>query len=297
MKIQSHQKSRPILGAFWMILSGLSFVGVYIGVKYSGERLPAAQSAFLRYIIGLLFFIPLLPTLMREGITRAALRLGAWRGIIHTFAVTLWFFAMLRLPMTEVSAMGYLTPIFVTIGAVVFWSEKIALRRVLAIVVGFAGVLIILRPGFRELGLGHLAMILTTIGFAGSYLVAKRMTDVMSPNMVVAVLSVSATMGLAPLAAMNWVTPTVAELAWMAAVALCATGGHYFMTFALRAAPITVTQPMTFLQLIWASLFGFPLFDEAIDGFVILGGLIIIAAIGYITYRSAQIAAHKDHTD
>ena len=270
---------KPITGALWMGLSGLCFVGVYVGVKYVGTRLPAAESAFLRYALGLVFLVPVAHTLVRDGLTVDVIKLGAGRAFLHTFAVTLWFYAMARIPVSEVSAMGYLTPIFVTLGAVLIMGERLALRRGLAIIVAIIGVLVILRPGLREVSMGHLAMLGTTLCFGVSYLMAKRLTDLASADMVVALLSIGVTIGLIPLTIPVWITPTSFEVSMLLAVAIFAVAGHYSMTFAFRSAPLTVTQPVGFLQLIWAIAVGYLLFGESIDAFVIVGGVTIIGTL------------------
>jgi len=280
---------KPITGALWMGLCGLCFIGVYAGVKYVGPRLPAAESAFLRYALGLVFLIPVARRLLREGLPLNVIKLGAGRALLHTFAVTLWFYAMARIPVAEVSAIGYLTPIFVTLGAVLIMGERLALRRGLAIVVAIMGMLVILRPGFREVSMGHLAMLGTTLCFGVSFLIAKRLTDLASADVVVALLSIGVTIGLIPLTIPVWIAPTSFEVGTLLAVAIFAVAGHYCMTFAFRSAPLTVTQPVGFLQLIWAVATGYLLFGESIDAFVILGGVIIIGAVLYITLREAQL--------
>ena len=279
-----------------MGLSGLCFVGVYVGVKYVGTRLPAAESAFLRYALGLVFLVPVARTLVREGLTVDVIKLGAGRAFLHTFAVTLWFYAMARIPVSEVSAMGYLTPVFVTLGAVLIMGERLALRRGLAIIVAIIGVLVILRPGLREVSMGHLAMLGTTLCFGVSYLMAKRLTDLASADMVVALLSIGVTIGLIPLTIPVWITPTSFEVSMLLAVAIFAVAGLYSMTFAFRSAPLTVTQPVGFLQLIWAVAVGYLLFGESIDAFVIVGGVTIIGAVLYITLREAQLKRNYERT-
>ena len=129
------QPNKVINGALWMGLSGLCFIGVYAGVKYVGTRLPTTQSAFLRYVLGLIFLLPVARALWREGLSRNVVKLGIGRAFFHTFAATFWFYAMARIPMADVSAMGYLTPVFVTVGAVFLLGERLALRRGLAIAV------------------------------------------------------------------------------------------------------------------------------------------------------------------
>jgi drug/metabolite transporter (DMT)-like permease len=290
------QPNKPIAGALWMGLSGLCFIGVYVGVKYVGTRLPAAESAFLRYALGLVFLLPFVRSLWREGLPSQVIKLGIGRAVLHTFAVTLWFYAMARIPIAEVSSMGYLTPIFVTLGAVLIMGESLALRRGLAIAIAIIGVLVILRPGFREVSMGHLAMLGTTLCFGISYLMAKRLTDLASADMVIALLSIGVTIGLIPLTIPVWITPTSSEVGTLFAVAIFAVAGHYSMTFAFRSAPLTVTQPVTFLQLIWAVAVGYLLFGENIDSFVVLGGVIIIGAVLYITLREAQLRKKIERT-
>lgn len=279
-----------------MGLSGLCFIGVYVGVKYVGTRLPAAESAFLRYALGLVFLLPVVRSLWREGLPSQVIKLGIGRAVLHTFAVTLWFYAMARIPIAEVSSMGYLTPIFVTLGAVLIMGESLALRRGLAIAIAIIGVLVILRPGFREVSMGHLAMLGTTLCFGISYLMAKRLTDLASADMVIALLSIGVTIGLIPLTIPVWISPTSSEVGTLFAVAIFAVAGHYSMTFAFRSAPLTVTQPVTFLQLIWAVAVGYLLFGENIDSFVVLGGAIIIGAVLYITLREAQLRKKIERT-
>ena len=279
-----------------MGLSGLCFIGVYVGVKYVGTRLPAAESAFLRYALGLVFLLPFVRSLWREGLPSQVIKLGIGRAVLHTFAVTLWFYAMARIPIAEVSSMGYLTPIFVTLGAVLTMGESLALRRGLAIAIAIIGVLVILRPGFREVSMGHLAMLGTTLCFGISYLMAKRLTDLASADMVIALLSIGVTIGLIPLTIPVWISPTSSEVGTLFAVAIFAVAGHYSMTFAFRSAPLTVTQPVTFLQLIWAVAVGYLLFGENIDSFVVLGGAIIIGAVLYITLREAQLRKKIERT-
>jgi len=288
--------NKPITGALWMVLTGLCFIGVYVGVKYVGTRLPASESAFLRYLLGLVFLVPILRSLWREGLTLEAMKLGAARAFAHTIAVTLWFYSMTRLSVAEVSAMSYLTPVFVTAGAVVLLGERLALRRGLAILFAVIGVLVILRPGYREISMGHFAMLGGTICFGASYLIAKRLTDLVSAEMVLALLSIGVTIGLVPLAFPIWITPTIFELSMLFLVATFAVAGHYTMTLAFRAAPLTVTQPIGFLQLVWAVAVGYFLFGERIDLFVILGGLIITSSVLYITLREAQLKRRRERT-
>lgn len=282
-------ESRPVAGILWMLLTGANFVAVTAIVKHVGSGLPAAESAFLRYLLGLVFLIPMARPLMAAKFTRKILFLYGIRGIAHALGVILWFYAMTRITMAEVTSLAYLNPIYVTIGAIFLLGEKVALRRILAICVALVGALVILRPGFRELSPGHFAMLANALLFGGSYLIAKVMSDQSHPAVVVAMLSITVTIGLAPFAWVVWVPPSLEDLGWMFLVACFATAGHYTMTLALASAPVTVTQPVTFLQLVWAMTLGALVFGEPIDIWVVFGGAIIIGAVSFITWREAML--------
>ena len=281
--------ARPLAGILWMLGSGLCFVGVTGVVRSLGTDLPAAQSAFLRFGWGALFLLPALVTLARGGVARGVMRLHLMRGVLHIAAVVCWFYAMARIPVAEVTAIGYLNPVMLTLGMAVFMGEKLAFRRLAAIGVALLGALIVLRPGLREVTQGHLSQVAAACFFAGSYLFAKKLSGMISAGQAVAVLSLIVTIGLAPFAWLVWVPVSAAQIGWLAVVAAFATAGHYCMSRAFALAPVAVTQPVVFLQLVWATILGRFVFGEAVDPFVILGGAVIVASVSYIAWREAVL--------
>jgi drug/metabolite transporter (DMT)-like permease len=278
-----------MVGIFWMLTTGLFFVAVTALVKWMGPGMPPAQSAFLRYLLGLVFLLPMIKDLRSATVTKRQWKLFGLRGFFHAFGVMLWFFAMTRIPIAEVTAMNYLAPVYVTIGAAIFLGEKLALRRIMAVIIALLGAAIILRPGFREVHPGHLAMLIAAVVFAGSYLLAKVLADEVKPTVVVAMLSLFVTLALAPFAFANWVSPSWSDLGILLVVAMFAQAGHYTMTLAFAAAPVTVTQPITFLQLVWATLLGLLVFAEPVDIWVVIGGVVILASVTFITWREATL--------
>lgn len=284
-----HEKQRPLAGVIWMVIAGLCFVGVTALVKVNGSRMPAAESAFLRYALGLVFLIPMMGAIRSVSFTPRLIRLIAVRGVVHTAGVTLWFFAMTQISIAEVTAMNYLTPVFVTIAAALFLGETLAFRRILAVIFALIGAMIILRPGFRELSVGHFAMLGVAMTFCISYLTAKLLSDEVPASVVVSMLSVAVTIGLAPFAFAVWIVPTWTEVGILFLVACFATAGHYSMSVAFSNAPLTVTQPVTFIQLIWAVMLGYFAFGEGIDYWVIAGGFVILGSITFITWREAVL--------
>lgn len=282
-------EDRPTVGVFWMVVTGLCFVAVTALVKHFARDLPAAQSAFMRYALGAVFILPMLRPMLNAGITRRDLGIFVLRGGAHTIGVTLWFFSMTAIPIAEVTAMNYMSPVYVTLGAAFFLGEKLAFRRIAAVLVALIGALIIIRPGVREVSAGHLAMLFAGLVFGASYLITKILSARFSAAVIVGMLSVTVAIGLFPLAMVVWQPPTAEQVFGMFLVACFATAGHYTMTLAFAAAPVTVTQPVTFLQLIWAVLLGTLVFHESVDIWVILGGALILGAVTFITWREAML--------
>ncbi len=278
-----------LTGILWMLMAGLCFVAVNGTVRWLGQALPAAEGAFIRFVFGLIFLVPALLPALRRGFSPRIWALFALRGGLHTLAVVLWFFAMARITVAEVTAIGFLNPIVVSIGATLLMGERISWRRALAIAVALAGAMIVLRPGLRALAPGHLAQLGAAVTFGASYLVAKRLSEQVPASVVVAMMSLTVCIGLAPLAALNWVPPSGLQCAVLACTAIFATAGHYAMTRAFAAAPLTVTQPVTLLQLLWAALLGALAFGEPVDIWVLTGGAVMIGAISYITWREARL--------
>ncbi|MEX3014381.1 DMT family transporter [Gymnodinialimonas hymeniacidonis] len=282
--------ARPGWGLFWMFVTGLCFVTVTASVKMVGDTVPSTQAGFLRYALGLIFLAPMIPSVRRASIDRRTGGMLFARGACHALAVSMWFFAMTRIPIADVTALNYLNPVYVILLAVVFLGERLGPWRIAAVCVAFLGTLIIIRPGFREIDTGHIVMLFAAVAMAGSYFLAKILSQKLAPEVVVFYLSVLVPILLAPVAWAVWVPIGWVDLGWLFVCALFATLGHYTMTLAFRAAPLTVTQPITFLQLLWATLLGVLVFGEPVDAFVVLGGTMIIAAVTFITWREAMRA-------
>ncbi|MDK2774601.1 DMT family transporter [Tabrizicola sp.] len=279
---------RPVEGVLWMLTTTLAFVGVNGIVRHLGTELPAAQSAFIRFAFGLVFLAPAVWAMRRVALPAGIWPLFLWRGALHVAAVIFWFWAMARVPVAEMAAIGFLNPVVVLVIAGLLLGEGLGRGRVLSVAVALVGALVVLRPGLREVSLGHLSQLVATLFFAVSYIFAKRLSGMAPASVVVGVLSVTVSLGLAPMAWWVWEPVTGVQLAWLAGVAGLATLGHYTMTRAFRAAPLAVTQPVTFLQILWATLLGALVFDEAVDGFVILGGALIVGAVSLNTWAEAR---------
>ena len=281
--------SSALRGILWMLLTTLLFVLVTAIVRFIGDGIPASQAAFIRYVIGTIILLPFILPLIKKSINKKDLIIYIFRGFAHGAGVILWFYAMSRIPIAEVTAISYTGPIYISIGAAIFFGEKLALRRIIAIFIAFIGTLIILRPGFQEISTGQLAQIISAPLFAISYLLSKELTKKHNSLVIVCMLSVFVTLILTPPAISVWVQPSIKEIISLGIVAILATLGHITLTQAIKSAPIIIIQPISFLQLVWATLIGYFIFSETVDIYVIVGGLVIIVSVTYISYREMKL--------
>ena len=287
--------NQSLVGIFWMVITTILFVAVTASVRFLDGEVPAPQAAFMRYLIGTLLLIPALISLIKVKPNRSLMKKFLIRGVVHSIGVTLWFYAMSVMPVAEVTAIGFLTYIFVSIGACLFLNEKLHKHRLTAIVISFIGALIILRPGFKEIGNGQIGMLIATIVFTLSYLIAKIVSKERSSAEIVAMLSLFTTIFLIPTAIYSWEPLSIKALVVLTFTAVIATLGHITMTKAIKSAPMVVTQPILFLQLVWASMVGLFIFDENFDPFVILGGTVIMICVCYVSYREHKLGKKITH--
>ena len=281
-------------GILWMVATTVLFVIVTAVVRYLGTEMHPIQAAFLRYAFGVALIIPFCLRASLFRIPFARLRLHAFRGIAHGIAIMLWFFAMMRLPIAEVTALSFMTPVFIIIGASVFLKEHFYRHRAIAVALGIAGGLIILQPGFRAIDLGAIAQLVAAPLFAVSMLIAKNLTRNESNGHILLMLSVFCTLTLTLPAIAIWRQPTLEELSWLFLCAVFATAGHYCMTRAFRSAEIAALQPITFLQLVWATLMGSFLFGEQPNFWVWLGGGIIVISATYNARMERNVRSLSD---
>ena len=272
---------------FWMVVTTLLFAIVTGIVRYIGSDIPAPVAAFIRYIISTLFFIPLIIKMFILERNRSNRQVYWYRGLAHGFGVILWFFAMARIPVSEVTAIGYITPIFVSIAAFIFLKETFSISIIGALVICMMGMIIIIRPTTSGIATGQLSMIIATLFFAASYILAKKLASTESTLEILVALNFIVTLTLAPFAIAFWVTPNLQEVLFLGIVALFATTGHFTMTMALKLAPITITQPILYVQIVWASSIGFIFFGETISLWFSVGATLIILSSLYVTYTSS----------
>jgi drug/metabolite transporter (DMT)-like permease len=279
------------VGILWMILSCalLSAVAV-LGREAALEGVPLFQIVLLRLAFAAVAFTPMLAW-RGVGMARTAhLRLYLVRVAIGFVGMTTWFLALSLTTVGEVQAIGFLTPLFATIGAWLILHEAIGWRRWTAILVGFAGAMVILRPGIGAASLGTWVAVAAALGMAASSIFIKQLADRDHPDTVVLVTTLmQCVVALGPGLAV-W-QPLDAGL-WVVFAAMGALGmlGHIALARAFRAADASIVMGVDFARLPFAVLFGWLAFGELIDFWTWVGAGIIFGAALYTARRERRLA-------
>jgi drug/metabolite transporter (DMT)-like permease len=273
-------------GMLWVALSGLLFSCLNATMRNITLSLDAFESQFLRYLAGVLVMVPLV---LRDGWRnyRPVNIAGQfWRGGVHTVGLMLWFTALPHLGLADMTAIGFTGPIFIMLGAAWFLGEKMRGDRWIAAAIGFAGVLVVVAPKFTgQGGVYALAMLASSPVFAASFLITKSLTRTESAGVIVLWQGITVTLLSLPLSLLHWTAPTVWQWVGFASAGLLGSLGHYCLTRGFRAADISATQSLRFLDLIWASLMGWLVFADVPSHTTVLGALVILASTVWIARR------------
>jgi drug/metabolite transporter (DMT)-like permease len=283
-------------GMLLLLCATILFSCMHALIRHVGEAQHPFEMAFFRNLFG---FIVLAPFFMRYGfgiLRTQRFGLHAIRGTVHVGSMLLFFSAVTVAPLATVAAMTFTAPLFVTLGAVLLLGEKIRYRRVGALLIGFAGVMIVLRPGLGGLEVGALM----ALGSSGIWACALLMIKVLSRTESSITLTAYMAIFLTPLsaipAALVWQWPSAEELGWLALMGSIGTAGHLFLAQAFREADATTVLPLDFLRLIWASLLGYFLFSQVPEVLVWIGGAVIFSSTIYLAYREAVVSRHTRKT-
>jgi drug/metabolite transporter (DMT)-like permease len=227
----------------------------------------------------------LVPSMLRLGLGTLlpkAPRLQLMRGLFHAGGMTLWFAALPMVSLAELTAIGFSGPIFICLGAVLFLHERMSGARWAAVLLGFAGVIIVVKPwhggGFGGVSPGMLLMLASAPVFAGSFLFAKALTRYDRSDVVVLWQHLWVSILLAPLALSYWAMPAPGQWALLVLCGFLGAGGHYCMIRAFRVADISAVQTVKFLELVWAAILGWIVFGTAPASATVAGGVVILAA-------------------
>ncbi|GHE25626.1 DMT family transporter [Vulcaniibacterium thermophilum] len=276
--------------ALLMLGSTLFFALMAVAIRLASQSLHTFEIAFFRNFFGV---IAALPLLVRHGpglLRTTQLPRYAIRCVIGVGSMFCGFWAIGHLPLAQAVTLSYSTPLFVTILAVWWLGEQVRARRWAAVVVGFVGVLVLVRPGTASFTAGSLVAVAAAVLSAIVSIQIKQLSRTEPADRIV----LWTTMLWVPLslgpALFVWEWPQGITWLWVAAAGALGTSGHMLWTRAIKLGDVSALTPISFMQLPVVALFGFVLFDESVDRWTLAGAAIILGSNAYIAHREAQLA-------
>lgn len=283
------QRVDPSLRALiWAVVAGMLFCCLNVLARAMAQQLESFQAQFMRYLCGILVMLPLV---LRHGPAQfMPRRIGGQftRGAVHAAGLCLWFYALPRIPLANMTAIGFTTPIFIMLGAALVLRERLHGDRWAAALLGFTGVLIVVMPNLSGAGgLNHLVMLASAPMFAVSLLITKAQTGYERPEVIVLWQAITVTIYSMPMA--WWVWQPATTLQWGSFVLMGVIGNlaHYCLYRGYRVADISATQSVKFLDLVWSAALGWLVFGDLPSQYTMLGGAVIFAATAWIARREA----------
>lgn len=289
------QGSTPLLGFFWVTLAMLCFAGLAAFGKHAARAgLDPLQVIFFRNLFCIMFMMPLLAVRGPALLKTDQLRFYGVRAGLAFLSMMAWFYALALIPLAELTSIGFLGPLFATLFAIVFLGEVVRMRRISALLVGFVGAMIMLRPGGSSFGLGQAFALFSAIsaGIVGPML--KQMTARDDADKIVFISNALTTpISLLP-ALFVWVWPPLDLWPYLVGMGLCAVIGHISLMRGFATTDASLVFTYEFSRLPFAVAVGYFLFHESVDLWTLVGATVIFASAFYITRREAQLAAARD---
>jgi drug/metabolite transporter (DMT)-like permease len=276
----SHPEGNAARAALWMTGAIVSFSLMAVAGREVSVDLDTFELMMYRSLIGAVIVTAIgavtgrLPQ-MRTG----RLRLHAVRNVFHFTGQNLWFYGVAVIPLAQLFAFEFTTPLWVALLAPLVLGEVLNRKRVLAVLLGFLGILIVARPGISPLGIGHLAAVAAAVGFAGNVLATKRLARTETVWTILFWMTwMQVLFGLVCAGIDGDIAlPQMASVKWVAIVGLCGLTAHLSITSALQCAPASVVAPMDFARLPIIAVVGMMLYSEALDVAVFVGAALILA--------------------
>lgn len=287
--------SRPFLAFAWMMGAVASFTLMAVAGREIQVEMNTFELMLYRSVIGVAIVAAIIAASPAgfAQIRTAHADLHVKRNVVHFAAQNCWFYAVAAIPLSQLVALEFTNPLWVAVIAPFMLGERLTRAKVLAVLVGFAGVLVVARPGVSPVEIGHAAGLAAAMGFAFNTLFTKQ---IMAHDGVLCVLFwmvVSQTAMALVLSLPGGIPiPSAAILPWIVAVGVTGLSAHYCLTSALGHAPASVVAPMEFLRLPTISLVGMWVYGEVLSAAVLIGaGLIIVANLINLRAERARAAA------
>lgn len=281
--------SDPLKGALWMFAASFFFASMNAIIRHVSVELHPFEIVFFRNFFGLLAMAPWLARHGLGALRTRRLPLHALRAVVGLAAMAAWFYALSRMPLTDAVAVSFTAPLFTTIVAVPILGEVIRARRVSALLLGFAGMLIILRPGLQTFTPEAAFVLFAAAGMGLNMVVLRVLARTESTGAIVTYMVLLLTpLSLIP-ALFVWQTPSLAALAWLMLLGIAAALAHLCLTRAFAAAEATAVAPFDFARLPLVAVIAYLAFDERPDVWSWVGAFVIGTSTLYIAHREAVL--------
>jgi drug/metabolite transporter (DMT)-like permease len=286
-----HPDSRPMLGIVLMLVSGFMFVTMDMLAKYGAEDLPVPIIVWGRYVFHLAIMVALFPGVRFSRLwkTKRPIALSLRGGLLA--ACTLCFFlAIATVPLADANAISFASPLFMVALSIPLLRETVGRRRWAAVVIGFLGILIIVRPGFQQMHWAYLLLLAVALMFAIYSIMTRQLSRDEDPMAMLFYTGLIGALGASLAAPFYWQTPNLQQ--WLLLLAIGAIGGvsHLIIIHAFKAASASMLAPFQYPMIIWSVLYGYYIFDDVPDAWTIAGATIIIASGFYVWLRETQLA-------
>ena len=277
--------SKNIQAVLLALIASFCAVLMSVFLKLGQQDANVFTVGFMRFFFGLLIILPFIIKSRFKIYNTTNLKLHISRSIINVPMMILGFAALMYIPLEQIKAIGFLSPILVVILSVIFLKERIYLIRTFSLFLGFIGTLIILRPGIIEINIGVYMVLLSGLLWSTVIIITKFMSKTDSAMTILTYQYTFVSLFTFPLAIIYWSNPTVTSIFYSFLAAIVGTVLHLCINNSYKLADLSIIQPVYFTQLIFASLLGFIIFGSLPDLFTWIGAVLVFSSVLIITYR------------
>ncbi|MBB5515814.1 drug/metabolite transporter (DMT)-like permease [Rubricella aquisinus] len=284
-------KTAPLRAALWMIGATLSFSSMALAGRAIAVELDTFELMLFRSLIGVVIITTIAVAMKRTAeIERRDMPLHLFRNIGHFTGQNLWFFAVAVIPLAQLFALEFTTPLWIALLAPIFLGEKYTRARLLAVAIGFLGILLVAQPGQIEISGGVIAAAGSAIGFAVSLMVTKRLTQ-RGHSVLNILFWLTVTQSIFALVCAGYdgdiALPSLNGLPFVVIVSVAGLSAHFCITTALSLAPATFVAPLDFIRLPLIGLVGYLFYNETINLVMVIGAVLILSA-NLVNLRAEQ---------
>ena len=296
-KLQTRFGKLPLSSraVIFMALASVLFVAMHALVRDLSKDLHPFQIAFFRASLGLIVLSPIIFKNRFAILRTSKIKLHALRGLLNAGAMLCFFYGLSITPLAQVTALSFAVPLFATLFAVLLLGEIIKIRRITALLIGFFGTLVIIRPGLIEFGLGPILILSQAIIWSLALMVIKVLTRTDSSLTIAIYASIFLSPMVLIAAIPVWQSPTTYQLILMLIIATFGTIAQTLMNESLKLGETSVVMPVEFTRMIWAALFGYCFFSEVPDIFTWFGSVLIFGSTAYIAVRESRLNKEKEN--